>query len=219
MLLSNPIGGQIGVPSNVSSAGSIPASYNSISASDWLSQLKDSISGGVNSFKDFLTGMFGNVGQSASDFFHSAEDYNYNVVDHPASGNRDWEDIFSHLADSDDAWLEKWINWMMQSDMMQKQMDWQEYMSGSQYQRMINDLKAAGLNPWLALQGGVSGSSYGSVSAPSVGYTSPSYQANQKEINEDKIDSQEKIAKDNNRTKLLSSIISGIFGILRIVVH
>lgn len=34
----------------------------------------------------------------------------------------------------------------------------EEYMASTQYQRMKKDLEAAGMNPWLALQNGVSGS-------------------------------------------------------------
>lgn len=40
---------------------------------------------------------------------------------------------------------------------------WSEYMDNTQYQRRVKDLEAAGLNPWLAVQNGISGSG-----APSV---------------------------------------------------
>lgn len=34
---------------------------------------------------------------------------------------------------------------------------WEEYMASTQYQRAVKDLEKAGLNPWLAVQSGVSG--------------------------------------------------------------
>lgn len=49
----------------------------------------------------------------------------------------------------------------------EKNRAWQQQMAETQYQRTVNDIKAAGLNPWLALQGGLSNTSYGSSAASS----------------------------------------------------
>lgn len=54
-------------------------------------------------------------------------------------------------------------NYLYSAQEAQKNRDWQEMMSNTQYQRAVKDLEAAGLNPYLAYQQGGAGTPSGSV--------------------------------------------------------
>lgn len=55
---------------------------------------------------------------------------------------------------------------------------YQEYLESSKYQRTMADIKAAGYNPWLALQSGVGSSTISS--APGSGHTNARYSSGKK---------------------------------------
>lgn len=66
--------------------------------------------------------------------------------------------------------LEKAREWQVRSDASARA--WEEYFDSTKYQRMMKDLKAAGLNPWLALNSLNGSSAVGQSSG-----TTPSYKS------------------------------------------
>lgn len=81
----------------------------------------------------------------------------------------------------------------------QKQRDWEKMMSDTAISRAVHDIKAAGLNPWLALNGG----SLGPASTPSGASASSSSGSSK--------------VPQNYLVKLLTALVTSASGILKAV--
>lgn len=74
-----------------------------------------------------------------------------------ADFNGDWKSYLEYMANQGDAAsLDKLVNYMMTEQSNQIARDWTASREDTQYQRLVADLKAAGINPYILMQSGAS---------------------------------------------------------------
>lgn len=125
-----------------------------------------------NPFLDSLKGFFNSRNPFLDKLASSAGSFMNNVMNDVRGVNAE-NSAYSHNLDlQHDAQ-------QFNADEAQKDRDWQKMMSDTAIQRQMADLEAAGLNPWLALNGGINGASSGSGAVASSSANGISQRNNQ----------------------------------------
>lgn len=171
-------------PPIASGSGGINPGAN-LPSSTYEAFMRDPIGSAQNAFETYQTGM------AQDNFFHNLDDQTkdqlVNLSTHAAgSSAQDHEEIENaanmylslYNSSHDPAYLEKYIDSILEQQNTAAARNWEEYMSNSQFTRMVKDIESAGYNPWLALQSGLGQSSVPSTSAAGTSGINASSQAN-----------------------------------------
>lgn len=152
--------------SSVGGASSIPLKMDDMISS--ASDAKD-----LNIIQDFLKKGGEHFGHDTSKWFQDAvdtfHDKSVSSSSNSASSYKSNEEALYELAKKDPDYLDAYINYMLEREFLDRQMEFEARMSNTAYTRAFQDIKNAGYNPWLMLQSGAgAGASTPSVSAGSI---------------------------------------------------
>lgn len=159
-----------------------------ITSSDGSNRRAKAYQGYLDSFKFYNNGGQDYDGHSGSDIT-GKDSYSYGSTDYSGFDQASWT--------LEQQWKLDEAERQFNSAEAQKTRDWQQYMSDTAVSRAVADIKKAGLNPWLALNGG----SLGSASTPS-GATASSSSGSSK-------------MPHNYLVQLITAVISSAAGVLK----
>lgn len=102
-----------------------------------------------------------------------------------SSWNGDFVGYLTYMADhGDSASLDRLMNYLMTNESESSAREWTASREDTQYQRLVSDLKKAGINPYVLLSGSATPISSASPSHGYSGSMASSYDINQQKVNQ-----------------------------------